>query len=154
MRFSQHSFMSPILKRLYLPRLGNRHPRLILARWCYFRRILEQWGEHSREGCSLARKPKAEPIVYPVCVRHSKSRKDVRLRHYFLCDSCAKEWSMNAFSGNRSLYNGEKVKGYCLLCNRIRTVRIRTWFLCDICHRVAGAIGRNHVASRQSRVFG
>jgi hypothetical protein len=27
-------------------------------------------------------------------------------------------------------------------------VRLRTWFLCDICHRVAGSIGRNHVAEQ------
>ena len=50
------------------------------------------------------------------------------------------------FADNVSLYNGEKVSGYCLLCNKILEVRLRTWFLCDICYRVAGAIGRNHVA--------
>jgi hypothetical protein len=47
------------------------------------------------------------------------------------------------------LYFGEEVKGYCLLCNRLKKkVRLRTWFLCDICHRVAGSIGRNHVAEQ------
>lgn len=88
----------------------------------------------------------AGAIVYPTCVRHAKSRKDVRLRHYFLCNACAELWTKDAFDGNGSLYNGEKIKGYCLLCNQVREVRLRTWFLCDICHRVACAIGRNHVA--------
>jgi len=94
----------------------------------------------------VAKKAKVPAIVYPICVRHVKSRKDVRLRHYFLCDACARLWTKEAFGDNASLYNGEKVLGYCLLCNRVREVRLRTWFLCDVCHRVAGSIGRNHVA--------
>jgi hypothetical protein len=94
----------------------------------------------------VAKKAKAVPIVYPTCARHAKARKDVRLRHYFLCDDCANQWVKEAFAGSASLYDGERLKGYCLLCNRQREVRLRTWFLCDICHRVAGAIGRNHVA--------
>jgi hypothetical protein len=94
----------------------------------------------------VAKKAKPTPIVYPTCARHAKSRKDVRLRHYFLCDGCAAQWVKEAFGGSASHYDGEKVNGYCLLCNHQREVQLRTWFLCDICHRVAGAIGRNHVA--------
>jgi len=94
----------------------------------------------------VARKAKAPAFVYPTCVRHAKTRKDVRLRHFFLCDGCTKLWTKDAFGGNAPLYVGEKLDGYCLLCNQIKTARLRTWFLCDICHRVAGAIGRNHVA--------
>ena len=94
----------------------------------------------------MAKKAKAPAVVYPTCVRHAKTRKDVRLRHYFMCDKCAGVWTKEAFDGNASLYDGEKLDGYCLLCNKLKEVRLRTWFLCDICHRVAGAIGRNHVA--------
>jgi hypothetical protein len=94
----------------------------------------------------VAKKAKAAPIVYPTCVRHTKARKDVRLRHYFLCDECTAQWAREAFAGSPSLYDGEKLEGYCLLCNQMKEVRLRTWFLCDLCHRVAGAIGRNHVA--------
>lgn len=89
-----------------------------------------------------------EQIEYPACVRHLRPRKDVRLRHFFLCDPCANQWTSDAFDGNRSLWTGEAVKGYCQLCNQRRGVRLRTWFLCDICDRVARSIGRNHVAER------
>jgi hypothetical protein len=95
----------------------------------------------------MAKRKAGKAVVYPTCVRHAKPRKDVRLRHYFLCDACSSQWTMEAFDQNPSLYDGEVVKdGYCLLCNKVLEVRLRTWFLCDICHRVAGAIGRNHVA--------
>lgn len=56
------------------------------------------------------------------------------------------QWQNEAFTDEKSLYDGERLDGYCLLCNKLTRVRLRTWFLCDICHRVAGAIGRNHVA--------
>lgn len=95
----------------------------------------------------MARKSVKSAIVYPTCVRHLKPRKDVRLRHFFLCDDCADRWSNEAFEGNQAVHVGEPVRGYCLLCNLIHEqVRMRTWFLCDICYRVAGSIGRNHVA--------
>jgi hypothetical protein len=46
------------------------------------------------------------------------------------------------------VYVGEKVKGYCLLCNsRKDGIKLRTWFLCDICDRVAKSIG-HHVAEQ------
>jgi hypothetical protein len=57
---------------------------------------------------------------YPTCVRHLKPRKDVRLRHYFLCDACTEQWRTEAFDGNEPLYVGERVEGYCLLCNRLQ----------------------------------
>jgi hypothetical protein len=38
---------------------------------------------------------------YPTCVRHLSPRKDVRLRHYFLCDACATAWTSEAFDGNK-----------------------------------------------------
>lgn len=87
-------------------------------------------------------------IVYPTCVRHLRPRKDVRLRHYFLCDGCTDQWTRGAFDGNRPLWTGESVTGYCQLCNDVKSVRLRTWFLCDICDRVAKSIGRNHVAEK------
>lgn len=83
-----------------------------------------------------------------MCVRHAQPRKDVRLRHCFLCDLCSEKWAAEAFDGNRSLWSGEVLKGYCLLCNAHSEVRLRTWFLCDICWRVAASIGRNHVAEK------
>jgi hypothetical protein len=76
-----------------------------------------------------------------------KTRKDVRLRHFFLCDECANAWTSGPFAGNAPLYEGESVEGYCGLCNKqSRDIKLRTWFLCDICCCVAGSIGRNHVA--------
>lgn len=90
----------------------------------------------------------ARKVDYPTCVRHAKPRKDVRLRHFFLCDRCADRWATEAFDGAESLWDGEEVEGYCHLCNAFQGVRLRTWFLCDICWRVAGSIGRNHVAER------
>ena len=87
-------------------------------------------------------------VQYPVCVRHLKSRKDTKLRHFFLCSQCAKQWVEEAFDGNDPLSALEAIKGYCLHCNREGTVRLYTWFLCDICDRVARSIGRNHVAER------
>lgn len=91
-------------------------------------------------GCS------GEPIAYPTCVRHAQTRKDVRLRHFFLCDACTKQWVDEAFGGNAPVTYGESIEGYCLLCNNVARVRLQTWFLCDICDRVARSIGRNHVA--------
>lgn len=89
----------------------------------------------------------SKSIEYPVCVRHAQSRKDVRLRHFFLCDQCSSKWVSEAFGGNGPLYEGERVTGYCGLCNTIDNgIRLRTWFLCDNCQRVAASIGRNHVA--------
>src|SRR5438034_6310101 len=96
----------------------------------------------------MPRRPARPTITYPLCVRHLKTRKDVRLRNFFLCDDCSSLWTKEAFGGNEPLYKGEAVEGYCLLCNRVREVRMRTWFLCDICARVAGSIGRNHVAEQ------
>jgi len=90
----------------------------------------------------------AEKIEYPTCVRHAKPRKDVRLRHCFLCDGCATKWTTDAFDGSASLWTGDPLQGYCQLCNVRQSVKLRTWFLCDICWRVAGSIGRNHVAER------
>jgi len=88
-------------------------------------------------------------IEYPRCVRHLKRRKDVRLRHYFMCDRCADKWKVEAFDNNPPVYVGEAVEGYCLLCNQfLPEVKLRTWFLCDVCDRVASSIGRNHVAER------
>ena len=87
-------------------------------------------------------------MSYPVCVRHLKPRKDVRLRHFFLCDKCSNRWTKEAFDGNRPLYVREKLSGYCMLCNLKKQVRLRTWYLCDICDRVARSIGRNHVAEK------
>lgn len=89
-----------------------------------------------------------ERIEYPRCVRDLRLRKDTRLRHFFLCDGCADHWTAEAFDGNRSLWTGEAVEGYCQLCNQRREVRLRAWFLCDICDRVARSIGRNHVAEQ------
>lgn len=87
-------------------------------------------------------------ITYAKCVRHLEPRKDVRLRHFFLCDACVGKWTTEAFAGNKPLYEGEVISGYCQLCNVKQAVRLRTWFLCDICDRVARSIGRNHVAER------
>jgi hypothetical protein len=95
-----------------------------------------------------AKKVTALKIEYPTCVRHAQPRKDVRLRHFFMCDDCAEKWVAGAFDGHQSLWNSERLSGYCLLCNRHLKVRLRTWFLCDICWRVAGSIGRNHVAEK------
>lgn len=92
------------------------------------------------------RTPAAKKYEYPTCVRHAKPRKDVRLRHTFVCDECADKWTDEAFDGSKSLWDGESLTGYCNLCNTKKRVRLRTWFLCDICWRVAGSIGRNHVA--------
>lgn len=97
----------------------------------------------------MARRRTTRPkIEYPTCVRHVKPRKDVRLRLYFLCDSCTRKWTIEAFDQNSPLWQSESVRGYCQLCNNIRSVRLRSWFLCDICDRVAGSIGRNHVAEK------
>jgi len=87
-------------------------------------------------------------ITYPTCVRHLAPRKDVRLRHFFLCTACARKWTSEAFAGNQPLYEGDRVNGYCQLCNVKQVVRLHTWFLCDICDRVARSIGRNHVAEQ------
>ncbi len=65
-----------------------------------------------------------------------------------MCDTCAQTWTNEAFGGNASLWDGLEVEGYCHLCNNRTNVRLRTWFLCDICWRVAGSIGRNHVAEK------
>lgn len=91
---------------------------------------------------------KAKSIEYPVCVRHLKPRKDVKLRHFFLCSKCTHEWVTDAFSGNAPVASLEVIPGYCALCNRETNVRLQTWFLCDICDRVARSIGRNHVAEK------
>lgn len=96
----------------------------------------------------MPRKSAQPSFTYPTCVRHLKERKDVRLRHFFLCDKCTKEWSNDAFDSNAPLWVGEAVSGYCVLCNLVQEVRLRAWFLCDICFRVAGSIGRNHVAEK------
>lgn len=97
----------------------------------------------------MAKRVPRKRIEYPTCVRHLSPRKDVRLRHYFLCEACAQAWTDEAFDGNKPQYVGEKVSGYCLLCNRLKdSIRMRTWFLCDICDRVAKSIGRNHVAEQ------
>lgn len=85
---------------------------------------------------------------YPECVRHLRPRKDVRLRHFFLCDGCTIKWTTEAFDGNAPLWASEAITGFCQLCNLQTQVRLRTWFLCDICFRVAGSIGRNHVAEQ------
>lgn len=90
---------------------------------------------------------------HPVCVRHGRERKDVRIRHYFLCDECTERWTVGPFAGQRPDYEGEQLDGYCLLCNLERRVRLRSWFLCDICDRVAKSIGRNHVAERAIEQF-
>jgi len=61
----------------------------------------------------------AKPVLeYPVCVRELKARKDARLRQFFLCDTCAKVWSVDAFNRNQPLYVGERVEGFCQLCNK------------------------------------
>lgn len=92
----------------------------------------------------MARRPD-----YPVCARHGSSRKDSRLRHFFMCDVCAGKWSHEAFADSPSLYDGETLRGHCILCNALKEgVRLRTWYLCDICDRVARSIGRNHVAEK------
>ena len=87
-------------------------------------------------------------IAYPTCVRHAQPRKDVKLRHFFLCDSCTRQWVQEAFDRNEPCSYGEPIEGYCLLCNNVTNVRLQTWFLCDICERVARSIGRNHVAEK------
>ncbi|HAU37978.1 MAG TPA: hypothetical protein DCX07_09720 [Phycisphaerales bacterium] len=87
-------------------------------------------------------------VVYPTCVRHARPRKDVKLRHFFLCDACTRQWVQEAFDGNEPCTYGDPVDGYCLLCNKVTSVRLQTWFLCDICERVARSIGRNHVAEK------
>ena len=102
-------------------------------------------------GPMARKKRKAKPgpaYEYPVCVRQMKSRKDVRLRHFFLCDRCSAKWTAEAFSDNRPLWQGERLDGYCQLCNARKRVRPRTWYLCDVCWRVAASIGRNHVAEQ------
>jgi hypothetical protein len=92
---------------------------------------------------------KAPALVYPTCARHGKPRKDVRIRNYYLCDTCADQWMQEAFDACCAAYVGPKVHGYCLLCNReSKDIRVRSWFLCDICDRVAGSIGRNHIAEQ------
>jgi hypothetical protein len=98
----------------------------------------------------MAPRKTAKPAYeYPMCVRHLKGRKDSRLRQFFLCDACAELWSNDAFGGNQPLYVGERLKGFCQLCNaRGNGIRMRSWFLCDICCRVASSIGRNYVAER------
>ncbi len=97
----------------------------------------------------MSKRRSAIPLIeYPTCVRHVRPRKDVRLRHYFLCEKCAQQWTEGAFDGNTPLWTGEGIQGYCQLCNAVTPVSLRTWFLCDICDRVAKSIGRNHVAEK------
>lgn len=87
-------------------------------------------------------------IEYPTCVRHLKARKDVKLRHFFLCDTCTEKWTSEAFAGNKAISTLKPIQGYCLHCHRITEVKLQTWFLCDICDRVARSIGKNHVAEK------
>lgn len=99
-------------------------------------------------GKQPSKRIKKVSVEYPMCVRHMKSRKDVRLRQFFLCDLCTRRWTKEAFDGNRPVWTGERLKGFCQLCNRKKQVKPRVWFLCDICFRVAGSIARNHVAEK------
>ncbi len=144
--------------------LVTRSPRSLLPIWTgdilksvAKRQTSAGKGQRSPAEPSKTRRRAAarpEPLEYPTCARHAKPRKDVRLRHYFLCDSCTSLWTGDAFAGTVSLYDGEVVPGLCMLCNQPKSsVRLRTWFLCDICHRVAGSIGRNHVAERAIMEF-
>ena len=71
-----------------------------------------------------------------------------------MCDACTEVWTKGPFAGNEPLYEGESVEGYCGLCNKqSKAIKLRTWFLCDICCRVAGSIGRNHVAEEAIMQF-
>ncbi len=101
----------------------------------------------------MAKKAAKKKTEYPECVRHLGRQRDVKLRHFFLCNECADLWTTDAFENANSLYNGETLEGYCLVCNKIKQVRLRTWGLCDQCFRVAIAIGRNHEAEEAIERF-
>ncbi len=66
-----------------------------------------------------------------------------------MCDACAAFWIRDVFEGRPSLYDGESMIGYCLVCNDPEgQVRIRTFPLCEQCSKVAIGIGRNHEAEQ------
>lgn len=91
---------------------------------------------------------------YPECYRHGGRQRDVKLRHIFMCDTCAALWIKDVFEGRPSIYDGESMFGYCLICNAPEgQVRMRTFPLCEQCWKVAIGIGRNHEAEQSIITF-
>ncbi len=89
------------------------------------------------------------PYDVYVCVRHNSSRKDAALRSFYLCDECTSSFVEGAFHSAAPVYEGERLFGYCSLCNRRSdAIRLRQWCLCTTCERVARSMGRGMVAAQ------
>ncbi len=84
-----------------------------------------------------------------LCSRHSEERSDTRIRSYFLCSDCAKEFQVSAFSDRVPIFVLEVVDGpyYCSHCNRKKNLKLYQWYLCDVCDRVVRSISRSVAAS-------
>lgn len=82
------------------------------------------------------------------CARHGQPRGDVSLTSLFLCESCKRDFQINAFRGKTPEWVSEPIEGYCLYCNQQRDdIKIYQWYLCAICARVVKSIGRSVAAN-------
>jgi len=84
------------------------------------------------------------------CARHNRKRTDARLRGYFLCEECAKDFQTLALHDKEpelKLNFGDN-SYYCSHCNKKRQISLYQWYVCDICDRVLRSIGRGLAASK------
>jgi hypothetical protein len=70
------------------------------------------------------------------CARCGAKGKSLTLSSFFLCDICTNELVANAFNGNKPLFEGCQVEGFCYLCGNQTRVKLRQWILCEDCNRI------------------
>lgn len=100
----------------------------------------------NRFGLTLAE----DPYESLVCGRHNVRRNDTRIRSYFLCESCAKNFEEQALNNSKPIFKIAIGGGlhYCSHCNEEKELALYQWYVCDVCDRVLKSIGRGLEADR------
>lgn len=81
------------------------------------------------------------------CARHTSSHTARTLQTGYYCDKCARRLTHEAFNDRPPVYHGERIRGFCGLCNRRKYVFLRQWFACAVCWNVILAYQKSIVAS-------
>ena len=87
------------------------------------------------------------------CARHTNPTTSKNLAYIYLCDVCLERLVAEALNERPPIYHGETRRGYCGLCNELKTVTFRQWFACAICWNVVVAYQKGIVASEAVHRF-
>lgn len=87
------------------------------------------------------------------CARHYARYTARNVSYFFLCDSCTVLLVSNALNNRPALYHGDRMQGFCGLCNELTDVALRQWFMCLPCYNVVAAYQKGFTSAKAVHAF-